>query len=150
MDGGLVRKGILWQVRGQQIDAFIGSKHTDGGAQQREHAGLGEQLPHNARPARADRRAHRELMLARGPSCQHEDRDISAADQQEQQHRGEEHEERGLEAAHHLFVQGLDRHLGVWGEVGRVLLRIVVYQRLQLGGDLREGDAGLQLEEGVI
>ena len=59
-------------------------------ASDRQNEALGEHLPDESRPPRAERRAHAELALAGGAARQQQARDVDAGDEQHERHRADE------------------------------------------------------------
>ena len=78
-----------------------------GPASHRQHEALGQHLPDEACPPRAECRAHAELALAGGASRQQQARDVDAGDEQHERHRPDERQRGGPKVAHHLL---LNRH----------------------------------------
>ena len=56
---------------------------------------LGQQLPHDADPSGAERRAHGELLLAVRPAHEQQDRDVGAAHEQQRRHGAEQQKSLG-------------------------------------------------------
>jgi hypothetical protein len=84
---------------------------TDG----RDRYGLGEQLPAEPRAVGAQRDPGRQLTHPNVGAGQHQVRDIQAADQQDEQHTGPEHDECGPHVAEQIILQVVD--LGVVASV---------------------------------
>ena len=71
----------------------------------RDEQALGQELRHEPPPARADRRAHRDLSRARRRPREQEARDVDAGDEEEQPHRAQQDEQRRPEEPDDLAVQ---------------------------------------------
>jgi hypothetical protein len=74
-------------------------QQTHEGRRQRQDDAFGQQLPHDAPPAGAERRAQGDLAPARGAAGQQQVRDVAARDEQHHPDRGEQHEEPRLVVA---------------------------------------------------
>ena len=81
------------------------SQQAAGGAQQPEHAGLRQELAHQAAAAGAQGGAHRHLSLAMGGARQQHVRDVGTGDQEQEGQRARHHEQRPPHVAHELLVQ---------------------------------------------
>jgi hypothetical protein len=77
-------------------------------ARQAEQHALGQQLPEDARAARADCRADRDFFLASRRARQQQVRDVRAGDQQHKPDRAQQNIERQPYVAHDLFEQRHD------------------------------------------
>ncbi len=119
VDAHLLRaRQIARSGREQQIDSPECEQHAQRAAEQGEEEALDQHLPHQPRPAGAQRRAHRQLALPRGRARQDEVSHVGAGHQENQHHRAEEHPERQPHAADHLIEQRHDDHLVA--RVGRI------------------------------
>ena len=80
-------------------------------AGQREQAGFGQQVRHDAQPAAAERRPKRHLPLTRRRARQQHVGDVAAGDEQQQDDRAEQREQHVAEAADDAVaqVEHLDR-----------------------------------------
>ena len=70
-----------------------------------EQNALGEQLPHQPLPARAQSRPDGDLLAPPGGARQQQVGHVRAGDQQHQDHRPEQHQQRPADVAHHLILQ---------------------------------------------
>jgi len=66
---------------------------------------LGEQLPHQTRPAGAERRAYGELTLTRGSARQHQAGDVRTGDQQNDPDHAQHRQQPGANVAREAFSQ---------------------------------------------
>ena len=86
-------------------------------------------------PARAERRSHGDLLLARQRSRQQQVRDVRAGDQQHESHRRHEHEQRQPHAADRLLLQR--QHAKRQAAVRRIEVRVLAPEtggeRVELG-----------------
>ncbi len=92
----------------QQEDQIAAPGRDDqarAGPESTQHGRLREELAHEAAAARAHRRAHGELPLARRGARQQQVRDVRAGDQQDEAHRAEQDEERRAHLSDHGLVQ---------------------------------------------
>ena len=78
-------------------------------ADERERHALGEQLPQQARPARAHRDAHGQLALARHQAREEQVRHVDARDEQHEPRRAQQHEQRATGVADEDLVERADR-----------------------------------------
>ena len=86
-----------------------GEDEPERAAREREHDRLGEELPDDARAARAERRAHRDLLAAPERPREDEVGDVGAGDQQHEADRAEQHEQRRPHVADEVLVERDDR-----------------------------------------
>jgi len=98
-------RGTSPSDRCRDRDQPCGQQRTASAAADREHAALCQQLPCEAQPSRAERDAHRHLLLPRRRPRQQQVRDVAAADQQHQHDGGKQDEQRGADVQHQLAVQ---------------------------------------------
>src|SRR5215469_2167927 len=114
-----------------------------GTAKSDQHKIFSKQLADQASTLRAQRGAHRHLVLSRLPAGQQKVGDVRHADQQNEADGGEQHPERLLEIAESLLFER--SHLYATSLVGRwVTLREASRDRIHLGLRLGEGYAGLE------
>jgi hypothetical protein len=92
--------GIECQIEERRVSATAvqdqraqrtGRPHAERAAARSDQNGFGEQRSDDAAAARADGRADRNLVRARGPLRDHQDRDVRARNEQSQQHRCGQH-----------------------------------------------------------
>ena len=108
------------QHRHVQLDHRLGRQHelrhqrhrphhqerepdADGAADERQHQALGQELPRDLDPRRAERRPHRHLALPRGAAREEQIGDVGAGDEQQEAHRENSSSE--------FFVAGLRKLL---------------------------------------
>ncbi len=96
----------------QEGDAGAGEQQAEEPRGRRDRGGLDEPLPDEPAAARAERRAHRRLLLAREPLREQQVRHVGAGDEQHEGDRPGEEEQRRPRAAHDRLLEGLDRHRG--------------------------------------
>ena len=87
------------------LQRAVRDEQTGGAAEQAEQQALGQQLPDEPLPARAERGADRDFLLTAGRARQQQVRDVRARDQQHERHRSEQHENRQP----HVADDGLDQ-----------------------------------------
>ena len=126
----------------------LGDEHAQGRRGQGEGHALGQELAHQALPARPDGQAHRDLAAALQGAAEEQVRDVRAGDEQHEADHG--HEEGG--GRHHALARvGVDGGLGD-GHGGDasplVVVRVLALQPLCDGGELGLGlllrDPGLE------
>ena len=83
----LKRRQRPWQTAPAECE---GDQHAGGRAQQRQQEALDQHRLHDARPAGAERRSNRELVLARRRSREQQTGDIDRTDQQHQREQDQE------------------------------------------------------------
>ena len=85
------------------------------GRQRREQQALGEQLPHQPRAAAAERRAHRELALARRRPHEQQVRDVRARNQHHEAHRAHERQDHRPDVGDEILVHRLEAEVEAGG-----------------------------------
>src|SRR3984885_1194160 len=76
--------GVIGQPRDEEPDRPISDKDSQTRSNQGYEKRFGEKLAHDAKAAGSHGRAHRKLMLTRCAPCEEQDREISAADREQQ------------------------------------------------------------------
>ena len=109
-----------------------------------EHEALGEHLADEPPAAAAERRAHRQLPLARGRAHEQQVRDVGARDQQHERHRPHQREDRGPHVGDEVLVHRLDAQVHACRLLDRELLAQIGGERVELPLRLGTRDAGLQ------
>ena len=100
-------------TRGSSAGASVRSKpmparrehEADHAAGERQQHALGQQRARDAATTRAQRRAHRELLLASLGADEKQVRDVPARDEQHDAHRGQENPEDAPDVADHVLGQ---------------------------------------------
>jgi hypothetical protein len=96
------------QVRRQdRVDAANrphGADHANHTANERQRQAFDQQLPQQSRPARAHRRAYRNLPLSRGGASEQQVRDIRTRDEKDAADGAEQHEQTRAELRTHERV----------------------------------------------
>ena len=131
-------------------------QQTGGGAHDREHRGLGQQLADEATPVRAEGQPHRHLPAASDRAREKQIRDVGADDPEQERHADHQRHERRFErltdSGKTLGARG-HVHLGMIGVQLRGDLRVDVREnaphdeRPQLGPRLCRRDARLEAAE---
>jgi hypothetical protein len=98
---GDVRRG---QAR-NEVDDPRGEQQPRESAEHGKQYGLDHQLPDDARPAGAERKADGNLLLPAGPARQQQVRDVGAGDQQHETGGRDEHARRGPDLADDLLAK---------------------------------------------
>ena len=83
------------EERRQETRGPRGEEQAQGPAREREQGALGEQLLHESKAARAERRANGELLLSRRVAGEHQVRHVRARNQQHQGDDAEQDEQAG-------------------------------------------------------
>ena len=83
------------------------NEQTDEPAERGEHNTLGQQLPNDTRPARAERRAQRDLLPAHGSAREQKIGHVRIRDQEDADDRAEQNIERGPHVADQVLAQRL-------------------------------------------
>ena len=141
--------------RGVQDDGRRGQAEQ-AAAQAQRHA-LGQELPHQAAPAGAERRAHGQRPPPGHPAREKQPRDVDAGDQQHQHRRRRQRQQRGPIPAHHLLEQRNHADLDLGSVTGRRIPGRLRQDRVAaplqdgagLGRGLRRRHAGTQPPEHV-
>ena len=98
-----------WQAGGtngdEQLEAAIGERQTDRGADYAYHEAFDEQLARNARRHRAQRGPEGELGSPRIGAHEHQIRDVRARHKQHRADRAHEHPERSRDLADHVVLE---------------------------------------------
>ena len=158
----IARRLVAWQRREQHAAGPGREQQAQHGAGQREDATLHQVLANDARAARAEGEAKRDLLLTGGRPREHQVRDIGARDQQDEPHHRHEHNERHRElraeigqparAGEHVEVlreeplaEGGRR---VWNRLDLLLVDLAI-DDIHRRVCLRARDAGLQPCEDV-
>ncbi len=127
------------------------ASHTQSGAErtadEREYHAFRQELTQQPPAAGAERRADRELPLARLRACEHEVRQVGARNEQHETHRPLQNPERSPQAPDQIVLQPVEpetvpfeiRHVSA-SALGRPLLQ----HRLKIGPRLCEADAVLE------
>ena len=111
-------------------------------ADERQHDALGQQLPDDAPPAGAERRAHRQLARADRRAREQQVGDVGAADQQHESDDAEEQHRREPQiAADQRVVHRFERHAAALVGLGK-LARETVRDGAQVGFGRLDRDAG--------
>ena len=97
---------ILRQRRNERGHAPVSNQQTGGAANEGKQNRFGEQLPDHTPPTRSERRANRNLFLARQGPRQQEARDVCTRDQQHKGNRSQQHEQDRADGADNLFLSG--------------------------------------------
>ena len=108
MDGGFVGEGIFGQVFDNDRDQPVSENQAEGSAGEREQQRLGEQLVDNAFAAGSNSGADGELLAARCCPRQLQDRDVAAADGQQQCDRAEEKIKRPTELLDEVLIEAYE------------------------------------------
>ena len=119
-------------MRGDGAHSHPGQRQSQGAARGRQHEALGQELPGQARLAGADRRADRDLALARLGPGQQQVGDVGARHQQQERDRAEDEQERLARGPPNLVFEGnrerLEPHLlrvnALARQVGRQALEL--------------------------
>ena len=129
----------------QRVDAELREQQAGRAADRREHDALGDQLANDAPAVAADRRAHRQLALARRGAHQQQVRDVRAGDQQHEHHRAHQRDQLRPHVGDQVVVHRLDAEVRVRGLLDRESRAQVGRQAIELRLRLLEAHAGLQL-----
>ncbi len=121
-DGGFMGEREFREPIDDELHQAICQRHANDRPGERQHQRFREQLPQDARALGANRRTHRHLVLAPRGSGQQENRNISAADQQQQSHGSEQQEQCSANSSNKLIIQTFESHAEMLREVGRSLL----------------------------
>ena len=124
----------------------IGDKHAQSRPDQRQEQRFGEELAHDAESARAHGGADSKLMLTGRAARKEKNRDVAAADSEQQRDGPEEQVHRLLEIAGVGLRQTAHADLELLGEDIRRLLVELLIEGPEFGSGSRETDAGLQLD----
>ena len=102
--------------------APLGERQSGGGAEQGEHATLGDELQEHAGASGAERDSHRDLALARFGAGEHEAGDVGAGDEQHEADGAEERDQRLPKVAEELAIERGNLHSAplVSGGVGQL------------------------------
>ncbi len=92
-------------ARGERPHDGAGAGDTGGAAGGREDRRLGDERPHQVKPLRPQRRAHRELLLPVLAADEEEVGDVGAGDEQQQRHGGQQQPERAPRFADHGIAE---------------------------------------------
>ena len=101
----LMRERQLRQVGSDDANRLVREQNAEPGAGKRQQQRFSQQLANDPYPAGADRGSHREFVLSGGGSREKQNRDVGAADQQQQGNRTEQQVERSAKIVHKLFVE---------------------------------------------
>ena len=127
----------------------MGEGEAEGQARPREDEALDEQLTEQAPGPGPDGRAHRHLALAPLGAREQQVGDVGARDQQQESDRAEQQQHRGADAAEDLVLDTHRERRELHGLRVEALLGEVGGQCVQLGRDLLDRRARLQLCGGV-
>jgi hypothetical protein len=108
VDRRLVWEGTLRKVGGNGIEGLVGEKQTQPRAAHREQQGLSEQLADDPAAAGSDCGADGEFVFAGCGGRQQKNRDIAAADEEQQGDGAEEQVERAAQLLHEIVVDAAD------------------------------------------
>jgi hypothetical protein len=92
----------------QRVDRQARQQESDGGADEREHAALGDQLPQQPPAAGTQRRPHGNLAATRFRARDHQVGDVRARDEQDEGDRRHQHQQRRPQPADELDVERAD------------------------------------------
>ncbi len=148
MNRCLMRKRIIGQHGGKGFHTPVGGQDAERRARHGQQNRLRQKLADQAPASCADGSADGKLVLPRRSSCKQQDRDVGAADHQEDKDGSEEEDNRPRKAAQHLFIQRDNLGAHVLRIALRIFFRKTIHQDLHLslrGGIFR---ARLQLDEG--
>ena len=124
----------------------VGEQQSGGGAEQRQHAALGEELREDAAASGAERDAHGDLALPRFGAGEHEAGDVGAGDEQHEADGAEQHEQRLPQVAEEFPIERRDLHGAAF--IGSGVSRLQSKRNaIELGLRLRGGDSGPQAGE---
>ena len=136
-------------VDGQQrADADHADHQPEHAAHRRQHDALGQQLPHDAAAAGADRGADRDLALADGRAHQQQVGDVGARDQQDEGDRAQQHPQRRSDVADDDLLHRRDAEAALAAQRVRKRLAELLRGLLQLRGGGGERDARFQAAGG--
>src|SRR5262249_5276948 len=91
-----------------ESDALVGEDHAESGSGNGQDERFGEQLANDAAAAGSDCGANGKFMLAGGAACQQQDRDIAAADGQQQCDSAKKHIKSFADSARYPMAQVLE------------------------------------------
>ena len=124
-------------------------QQADGARHHREDEALDEEVPHHARPRRAERLADGDLLAPRGQASEEERGDVGARDEQHESDCAEQRVERRLERTDQRGHEEPRLGDGVGVEPRAELLAVAARDRQQLLLRVRERHAGLQSRDGL-
>ena len=134
--------------RQERADARDAENHSEHAAGEREDDALGQELTHDASPARANRSANRDFAAAPGRSHQQQVRHVRARDQQHEPDRAREHEQRRPHVADEHVLDALHAERLVLTDGVRKSRAEFVGRGLEPRVRLLDRDARLQARRG--
>ena len=96
------------QQRSERVEAPGRERDADRAAGERQEGALGEELPHHAPAAGAERDADGDLALPRGGAREHEVADVGSGDQEHERDRAPEDEQRRFRVLDLMLLEQLD------------------------------------------
>src|SRR5580765_2589097 len=143
-----VRERIVREHGGKSFYTPVGRQNAERRACHGQQNRLRQKLADQAPASCADGSADGKLVLARRSSRKQQNRDVGAADHQEDKDGSEEEDNRSRKASQHLFIQRDNLGAHVLRIALRIFFRKTIHQDLHLS--LRGGILGarLQLDEG--
>ncbi len=143
VNGDVAQLGERAGRRAKKAEAPRGDHESESGARDREQDTFAEQLAHHADSIRAEREAHRHLVLPARRVRQHQTRHVAARGKQDERNGPEQEPERTADAADLLLLERHERRTPS-SVGGRILLAEASFDRVEIRLCLCERGALLQ------
>ena len=138
---------LVQAQRAEQAEREVRDQDARDAAHERQRHRLDDELARDAEPARAERSAHAQLLLARADAREHQVRDVRARDQQHERDHRLQQPERGTEIPDPLVAQRLGAPEEVAGlEPLRKAARTLVAQATEALGVVLHDAVHLRVE----